>query len=237
VEQYFDSFLAEKMHKQLLPNLKHLTASCRITVEDLPGRSWSLRIDQGRLEEISQDGMLCQCTFSLHSDTFSAIVGGRLAPQQAFFQRKIHIAGDMETGLKLATVLADSSKNGPTTWRRTVWDSLTTILADRSRWISLVCLCSAAIPVYWLRNARVDNSIEVWTGTRSKTHRNYQQFLEKYGNEEFVVIAGEAEDPLSEEALAFQGDLASRLRQIDGVEGVLDITQAAAAFEKYRPDD
>ncbi len=113
VEQYFDSFLTNKMHKQLLPNLKHLTANCRIAVEDLPGRSWSLRIDQGRLEEISRNGMVCQCTFSLHSDTFSAIVGGRLAPQQAFFQRKIHIEGDMETGLKLATVLAAFFKKWP----------------------------------------------------------------------------------------------------------------------------
>ncbi len=113
VERYFDSFLTEKMHRQLLPNLKHLSASCRITVEDLPGRSWSLRIDQGRLEEISQNGMVCQCTFSLHSDTFLAIVGGRLAPQQAFFQRKIDIAGDLETGLKLATVLAAFFKKWP----------------------------------------------------------------------------------------------------------------------------
>lgn len=113
VDRYFDSFLTDKMHKQLLPNLKHLSASCRIRVEDLPERSWSLRINQGRLEEISQNGMLCQCTFSLHSDTFRAIVSGRLAPQQAFFQRKIHIEGDMETGLKLATVLASFFKKWP----------------------------------------------------------------------------------------------------------------------------
>ncbi len=113
VEQYFNNFLPGKMHRQLLPNLKHLTASCRITVEDLPGRSWSLKIDQGRLEEISQNGMICQCTFCLDSDTFSAIVSGRLAPQQAFFQRRIHIEGDMETGLKLATVLAAFFKKWP----------------------------------------------------------------------------------------------------------------------------
>lgn len=113
VEQYFDRFLADKMHQQLLPNLKHLTASCRIMVEDLPGRSWSLRIDQGRLVEISLNGLVCPCTFTLHSDTFSAIVGGRLAPQQAFFQRKINIAGDVEMGLKLATVLAAFFKKWP----------------------------------------------------------------------------------------------------------------------------
>jgi thioester reductase-like protein/predicted lipid carrier protein YhbT len=113
VEEYFDRFLADKMHQQLLPNLKYLTASCRIAVEDLPGRSWALRIDRGRLEEISPNGMLCQCTFSLHSDTFAAIVGGRLAPQQAFFQRRIHLEGDVETGLKLATVLAAFFRKWP----------------------------------------------------------------------------------------------------------------------------
>jgi predicted lipid carrier protein YhbT len=113
VEQYFDSFLTEKMHRQLLPNLRHLTASCRIAVEDIPGRSWSLRIDQGRLEEISPNGMVCPCTFLLHSDTFAAIVGGRLAPQQAFFQKKIDIEGDVETGLRLATVLAAFFRKWP----------------------------------------------------------------------------------------------------------------------------
>jgi nucleoside-diphosphate-sugar epimerase/predicted lipid carrier protein YhbT len=113
VQQYFDRFLTGKMHQQLLPNLKHLQASCRITVEDIPGRSWSLRIHEGRLEEISQNGMLCQCTFLLRSNTFCAIVGGRLAPQQAFFQRKINIEGDMETGLRLATVLAAFFKKWP----------------------------------------------------------------------------------------------------------------------------
>jgi len=113
VQRYFDRFLAEKMHKQLLPNLKRLTATCRITVEDVAGQSWSLRIDQGRLEEISDNGMVCQCTFSLGSDVFTAIVGGRLAPQQAFFQRKVNIDGDIETGLKLATVLAAFFKKWP----------------------------------------------------------------------------------------------------------------------------
>ncbi len=97
----------------MLPDLKHLTASCRIAVEDLPGRSWALRIEQGRLAEISQNGLLCPCTFSLHSDTFAAVVSGGLTPQQAFFQRKIQIAGDMEMGLKLATVLAAFFKKWP----------------------------------------------------------------------------------------------------------------------------
>ena len=110
-------------------------------------------------------------------------------------------------------------------------------LARRCRVLAVLCLCSVVIPLYALRNARIDNSIEVWTGTREEAHQVYRQFLEKYGNEEFVVVAGEAQDPLSEEALAFQRDLAARLRQIEQVNGVLDIAQAAATFEKYRPED
>ncbi|MEN6578035.1 MAG: MMPL family transporter [Phycisphaerales bacterium] len=118
-----------------------------------------------------------------------------------------------------------------------MWVRLAEIFADKSRWIAVICLCSVVVPAYWLRNAHIDNSIEVWTGTRSEAHQTYRQFLEKYGNEEFIVVAGEVQDPLSADALALQGNLASRLRQIEQVDGVLDITQAAAAFEKYGPED
>ena len=104
VEGYFTHFLREKMHKQLLPNLRNLSATCHIIVEDLPEQSWSLRIDRGKLEHISANGSDCQCTFLLHSDVFSKIVSGR--PQRAFFQKQVDIEGDIETGLKLTTVLA-----------------------------------------------------------------------------------------------------------------------------------
>lgn len=106
VERYFTHFLREKMHKRLLPNLKNLSATCHIVVEDLPEQSWSLRIDRGRLEHISANGSDCQCTFLLHSDVFSRIVSGRLTPQRAFFEKRVDIEGDIETGLKLTTVLA-----------------------------------------------------------------------------------------------------------------------------------
>lgn len=113
VERYFDEFLAEKMHRQLLPNLRRLSANCRIVVEDIPGRSWSLSIDRGCLVQISENGLPVECTFLLHSDVFSAIVAGRLSPQAAFFSKKIGIEGDMEAGLKLATVLATFFRKWP----------------------------------------------------------------------------------------------------------------------------
>ncbi len=113
VERYFDEFLAEKMHKQLLPNLRRLSANCRIVVEDILGRSWSLSIDRGCLVQVSENGLPVECTFLLRSDVFSAIVAGRLSPQAAFFSKKIGIEGDMEAGLKLATVLATFFRKWP----------------------------------------------------------------------------------------------------------------------------
>jgi len=112
VQRYFDDFLVEKMNKQLLPNLRSLSATCRINVEDV-GRSWALKIEQGRLVKISHNSMSCQCSFLVNFDTFCRVVSGRLVPQKAFFKRKIDIQGDMETGLKLATVLAEFFRKWP----------------------------------------------------------------------------------------------------------------------------
>lgn len=76
-----------------------------------------------------------------------------------------------------------------------MYDRLARIAVDKSRWATIVCLCSVAIPAYWMRDARIDNSIEVWIGTSGTEYGTYKRFLDKYGNEEFIVIAAEAEDP------------------------------------------
>jgi len=113
-----------------------------------------------------------------------------------------------------------------------MWDRLVGILVRHCRWMSVVCLCSVVLPAYWLRNARVDNSIEVWIGTKNKAYSAYRRFLDRYGNEEFVVVASQADDPLSEEALGFQRSLAERLSKVDAVDGVLDVSRAASLFAK-----
>jgi thioester reductase-like protein len=113
VQDYFGRFLAGKMHQHLLQDLRGLTATCRIHITLNPAEFWSLRIDQGRLEQISQNGLDSQCTFVTDGATFEQIVSGRLAPQQAFFRKKVEITGNMETGMKLATVLAAFFRKHP----------------------------------------------------------------------------------------------------------------------------
>ncbi len=115
-------------------------------------------------------------------------------------------------------------------------DRIADFLAARCRWLALVCLLSAAVPLYLLKDMRIDNSIEVWFGTETTEHAEYREFVEKYGNEEFVAIAAQTDDPLSPSCLALQRALAGRLRQIDGVDDVFNIADIADIVRQVRPD-
>lgn len=111
IDDYFTLFLTGKLNQSLLPDLRSLTARFRI-VTGHDGH-WSLDVQQGVLRSISRNGAAPQCTFTVDSNTFLEIVGGRLAPQQAFFNRRIEINGDIETGLRVASVLAQFFRKFP----------------------------------------------------------------------------------------------------------------------------
>jgi predicted lipid carrier protein YhbT len=52
-------------------------------------------------------------TYSTDPATFAAVVGGRETPQDAFFARRIEIAGDVEKALKLTVLLEQFLKEVP----------------------------------------------------------------------------------------------------------------------------
>lgn len=113
VKTYYDTFLQEKIGQQLLPDLKRLNSQFNIYISDVRDSCRTLTIRQGVLERISNNGLAYECTFSVNFDTFRKITAGTLAPQDAFFNRDVDIEGDIETGLKLATVLAVFFKKYP----------------------------------------------------------------------------------------------------------------------------
>jgi predicted lipid carrier protein YhbT len=107
VERYFREFLAEKIGRQLLPDLRKLSATVGITLaDDADRRPWILDIREGALQAVTRNGRVPQCAYRLDTPTFGQIVSGRLAPQKAFFERRVDLEGDMETGLRLAFILA-----------------------------------------------------------------------------------------------------------------------------------
>lgn len=113
VDLYFQNFLRGKLHQQLLPNLRRLTATFRVVVKDLPEACWALAIREGKLESVSRDARNAQCLFTVDLSTFLEVVSGRLTPQEAFFQRRIDIDGEVDTGLHLAAVLAEFFQEFP----------------------------------------------------------------------------------------------------------------------------
>lgn len=112
-DRYFGDFLPKKMHRRLLANLKNLSATFHIIMKEDPNVYWSLAIEQGILTNISRNGMVCECSFIINTDTFDDIVSARVTPQKAFFKKQVEIEGDTETGLKLVTVLAAFFKKHP----------------------------------------------------------------------------------------------------------------------------
>jgi predicted RND superfamily exporter protein len=115
-------------------------------------------------------------------------------------------------------------------------DRIAHFLSAKCRWLALIGVLSTAFPLYHLKDARIDNSIEVWLGKKTIEYTQYRAFLNRYGTEEFVAIAGATEDPLSEDCLALQRSLADRLRRIADVENVLDIADIADLLRQARPD-
>lgn len=106
IRRYFSYFLKEKMHKRLLPDLRSLSACFRIQIKEDSKQFWTLVIQDGILRKISRNGSQEQCRYVVDVPTFRSIVEGRVPPQQAFFEKQIEIEGDIEVGLRVATVLA-----------------------------------------------------------------------------------------------------------------------------------
>jgi len=111
-----------------------------------------------------------------------------------------------------------------------------TWLTRHIRLIGLLILVSTVVPLRLLPTARVDNSIEIWLAQDSPEYKAYQDFLNKYGNDEFVVIAGQTDQPLSTQALALQRQLTEKLMQIQQVDTVLTLADLAEYLSRRYPD-
>lgn len=113
---------------------------------------------------------------------------------------------------------------------------LANFIARHCRGLAALALMSVVIPALWLPKAQIDNSIEVWLRQDSVEFAAYREFLKRFGSEEFVVVAADTSDPLSDQSLAVQRDLAAKLGAVEGVEKVLDLPGVSAALWTNAPN-
>lgn len=107
VERYFKEFLADKLNKQLLSNLKNLNGRVAICLRDQKGPDWVLELKDGMLTTISQNSMAPECTYLTTTAIFEAVARGKSRPEQVFFAGDADIKGDIEKGLHVITALSE----------------------------------------------------------------------------------------------------------------------------------
>jgi predicted RND superfamily exporter protein len=101
---------------------------------------------------------------------------------------------------------------------------------------AVLVLLATAWPLWLASRARIDNSIEVWLGRRSSEYQRYQQFRQRYGSDELIIVAAEMPQPLSEPASSAQRQLADSLRRIDGVSQVVCLPEVTAPLALLTPE-
>jgi putative sterol carrier protein len=113
IRGYFDDFLNAKLNEHLLSELRSLSARFRIVLKEDPQMHWTLEVREGSLVTVSDDGMVGDCSFIVGSEPLARIVSAKVSPQEAFLNKDVEIAGDMATGLKLVTMLAEFFRKYP----------------------------------------------------------------------------------------------------------------------------
>ena len=110
VDEYFEKFLPTFYGRQLITGLASL--SCQFWLEIASCTSRTLKIDQGRLTDISigHDGAF---GYRVHPSTFLEVIQGNLSPQQGFFQGNISMEGNTMEALRTATALEEFFRTWP----------------------------------------------------------------------------------------------------------------------------
>jgi thioester reductase-like protein len=103
-----------------------LTVAIDVRGDEGEGGQWSCKWQGGELAYLRR-GLDAGAAVTYHTDasTFQAVVSGLLTPQEAFFEERIAITGDLETALKLAVLFGQFllEQPAPEDHRKEVMDS------------------------------------------------------------------------------------------------------------------
>ena len=112
--QYVERFLFDRVKQSSLPRLTQLDVTVALSLSGPGGGTWNCRFDRGELSDISPgDVSSAEVIYASDSGTFGRIVCGELPPAEAFFDRRFEIHGDVEMGLKLATIFGHFVREFP----------------------------------------------------------------------------------------------------------------------------
>jgi thioester reductase-like protein len=110
---YLESFFPHAARRSALVRIP-LTVTVGLDIRGPGGGRWQCRWADGELLAVRRAcGAASDVTYQLDVATFMAVVRGAVAPQEAFFDRRIEVAGDVETALKLAALFGRFVQESP----------------------------------------------------------------------------------------------------------------------------
>lgn len=91
--------------------------------------------------------------------------------------------------------------------------------------IAILCgiVAATAFLGYHATRMRTDNSIEIWLSDDDKDLAYYRSFLDKFGDEEFLVVAFSAVDMFSPNCIREINTIAEKMKKLDGVKRVASL--------------
>ena len=76
---------------------------------------------------------------------------------------------------------------------------------------------------YYVNKVKTDNSIEVWLKQDDPKLGYYYDFIDKFGDEEFLIIVVDGNDLFTGNKLRLIGNIANRLKEVEGVREVISL--------------
>jgi hypothetical protein len=112
--EYIEQVFPTQARRSRLAREAGLDLAVGIDLRGPGGGQWTCRWKQGELI-YAKSGLEPDTAVTFHSDTatFEAVVSGRQTPQEAFFQQRFAITGDLETALKLAVLFGQFLAENP----------------------------------------------------------------------------------------------------------------------------
>ncbi len=96
------------------------------------------------------------------------------------------------------------------------------ILKYRIVFLVLIGLLTGLFGHYAIKS-NTDNSIEVWLKSNDPKLDYYYDFIDKFGDDEFLIIAMDGDDLFTGKKLKLINDIATRLEEVKGVRSVMSL--------------
>lgn len=111
---FFDVHLPGFRGRPLLPGTRQVDAVFEIRLTDVPGFRRTVEIRGGEIQRVDASPRRePECRYEMSSGVLRQILAARLDPREAFFARQTEIRGDMEAGLRVASLMVDFFRQNP----------------------------------------------------------------------------------------------------------------------------